>query len=81
MNTQTERITACTPCNHFHRCKVHWGSECRKQGGRRIPRMKSYPQEMFDEPISETVLETRQERRSRIREVLDTVRTRIVGWN
>jgi len=43
--------------------------------------MKSYPQEMFDEPISETVLETRQDKRQRIREVMDTVRTRVVGWN
>ena len=42
--------------------------------------MKSYPQEFHNE-VSETVLETRQERRSRIREVLDTVRTRIAGWN
>ena len=41
--------------------------------------MKSYPQEMFDE-VSETVLETRQERRNRIREVMDTVRTRVANW-
>lgn len=80
MNIQAERTSTCNSCNHFHRCKVHWGSECKRQGGKRIPRMKSYPQEFHNE-VSETVLETRQERRSRIREVLDTVRTRVVGWN
>jgi hypothetical protein len=80
MNTQTERITTCTPCNHFHRCKVHWGSECRKQGGKRIPRMKSYPQE-FHAELSEIQVEAKQEKRNRIREELDTVRTRVVGWN
>lgn len=81
MNIQAERTGYCkTNCKQIRRCMVCWGAECTWQGGKRIPRMKSYPQEFHNE-VPETVLETRQERRSRIREVLDTVRTRVVGWN
>jgi len=80
MNIQAERITTCTPCDHFHRCKVHWGAECRKQGGRRIPRMKSYPQKMFDEAVPEIQIENRQEKRSRLKEALNTVRTKVANW-
>jgi hypothetical protein len=79
MNKQAERTSTCTPCNHFRRCKVHWGNECKNMGGRRIPRMKSYPQE-FHAELNEIQIETRQEKRNRIREVLDAVRTRVVGW-
>jgi hypothetical protein len=33
------------------------------------------------EPAAEPVkIETRQEKRSRVREILDTVRTKVVGW-
>lgn len=31
----------CVSCNHFGFCKIYWGTECKRQGGGRIPRLKS----------------------------------------
>lgn len=40
----TESGTAyCTSCVHFGYCMVYWGVECKRQGGKRIPRMKPAP--------------------------------------
>jgi len=48
-------------------------------GGRKIPRMGYYPREFQKEPPEQA--ETRQEKKSWIKEVLDTVRTRVAGWS
>jgi len=32
---------ACLSCRHFKYCRVYWGVNCKRQGGTRIPRMKS----------------------------------------
>jgi len=31
----------CLSCIHAKFCLVHWGTECKRQGGKRIPRMRS----------------------------------------
>jgi len=33
----------CTSCVHFGYCMIYWGVECKRQGGKRIPRMKPSP--------------------------------------
>jgi len=25
-------------CSYYHRCKVHWGKRCTRQGGQKVPR-------------------------------------------
>lgn len=80
MNKQAERKNYCDDfCNHVYRCSVHWGAECKRQGGKRIPRMKSVPNEFLQEP-AEPRVETQQTKRNRIKEVLNTVRTKAAGW-
>jgi len=31
----------CSSCVHFGYCLVYWGVKCKRQGGNKIPRMKS----------------------------------------
>ena len=31
----------CLTCNHYGYCAIYWGAECKRQGGRKTPRMKS----------------------------------------
>ena len=79
MNLQEERTSYCEAhCRHIYNCKVHWGKDCTRMGGRRIPRMGYYPREFQKEPPEQA--ETQQEKKSWIKGVLDTVRTRVVGW-
>ena len=34
-------METCASCNHFEFCMIYWGIECKRQRGKRIPRMKS----------------------------------------
>lgn len=38
----------CTSCVHFGYCMVYWGVECKRQGGKRIPRMKPTPADILE---------------------------------
>jgi hypothetical protein len=31
----------CLDCNHLGYCQPYWGAACRRQGGTRLPRLKS----------------------------------------
>jgi len=35
------RMGKCLSCHDLRFCVVRWGPECRRQGGKKIPRMKS----------------------------------------
>jgi len=37
------RTENCASCVHFGYCMVYWGVDCKRQGGKRIPRMKPTP--------------------------------------
>ena len=41
MTNMELRRENCDSCNHSMFCMIYWGKECRRQGGNRIPRMKS----------------------------------------
>ena len=49
----------CTSCVHFGYCMVYWGVECKRQGGKRIPRMKPTPVNIL-EKTAETQIELMQ---------------------
>lgn len=34
-------IDNCKSCNHYGFCLTLWGTECKRQGGHRIPRLKT----------------------------------------
>lgn len=79
MNKQAERTNHCDKyCRQYRRCAVHWGMDCKRQGGRKIPRMKSYPHEFMAEV--ETPVATRREKRNRPKEALRNIGTKVVGW-
>ncbi|MEW6425002.1 MAG: hypothetical protein AB1523_09710 [Bacillota bacterium] len=40
---QIARRERCRPCRFFHRCKIHWGDECNRRGGKKIPRFRNLP--------------------------------------
>lgn len=41
---QIERcMEFCRSCIHFDFCSVYWGAECKRQGGKKIPRMTTKP--------------------------------------
>lgn len=79
MNTQAERKSHCKAagCAFVYNCKVFWGSECRNQGGTRIPRMKKMPIQFFDEPEMQ---EASGSKKAKIGQVFEKIRTRVVGW-
>lgn len=31
----------CLSCVHYGYCLIYWGAECKRQGGKKIPRVKS----------------------------------------
>ncbi|MFA7076838.1 MAG: hypothetical protein WC147_00275 [Syntrophomonas sp.] len=33
----------CLSCIHYGYCAIYWGADCKRQGGKKIPRMKSRP--------------------------------------
>lgn len=42
------RTENCTSCVHFGYCMVYWGVDCKRQGGKRIPRMKPTPADILE---------------------------------
>jgi hypothetical protein len=32
----------CMHCQYFGRCEVYWGIKCTRQGGKRVPRFRSF---------------------------------------
>ena len=41
MNKIESKAETCLSCGHYGYCLVYWGAECKRQGGNRIPRLKS----------------------------------------
>lgn len=79
MNKQAERTNHCDNyCNWFYRCNVHWGAECKRQGGKKIPRMKQFAYREYNRGRLEP--EVKKVKQSRIKEVLNAVKTKVVGW-
>jgi len=39
--TDFDKDNKCHVCPHFGFCQIYWGAECKRQGGNRIPRLKT----------------------------------------
>lgn len=39
--TDFKKDNNCQVCHHFGFCQMYWGIECKRQGGNRIPRLKT----------------------------------------
>ena len=81
VRTSTE---GCSPCVHFDFCLVNWGTKCKRQGGTKIPRMKSrYTEETIivdlrtlkkpDRPLNTFP-------RKKTVELVDPIRTKAFNW-
>jgi hypothetical protein len=80
MKSPTENgIKNCLSCSHFGYCIIYWGADCKRQGGKRIPRMKSMPFEERqnvdkqewkkpDKPWKPTI------------EIFESIRTKVANW-
>jgi hypothetical protein len=40
INVHSNTNAKCCRCNHYGFCQIYWGMECKRQGGKRIPRLK-----------------------------------------
>ncbi|MEA4925116.1 MAG: hypothetical protein VB084_07360 [Syntrophomonadaceae bacterium] len=68
----------CRTCMHFGYCKVYWGIHCKRQGGAKIPKLKTIYEEtrlMAAKPD-----ERPKPQRSKKTEILDPIRTKAVNW-
>ena len=73
---QTE---TCLSCNNFRFCLVHWGAECKRQGGKKIPRTKAMPvKEKKEEDKRES--KKHEKPRNKTIEMVEPIRTKVANW-
>ncbi|PKM76492.1 MAG: hypothetical protein CVU90_12560 [Firmicutes bacterium HGW-Firmicutes-15] len=73
--TQSElRLEKCLSCPDLGYCMVRWGPECKRQGGTKIPRMKTTTaetrQEADKQPVSKKTMIS----------MFEPIRTRVANW-
>lgn len=77
MNKQAERTAFCDKyCRDFDRCKIYWGADCRKYGGKKIPKMKAPLRENTVTEKSKVEPKPNKVKKS----IADSIRTRVAGW-
>jgi hypothetical protein len=76
--TQMElRMETCLSCADLGYCLVRWGPECKRQGGTKIPRMKSMAAEKIH--TTEKQVSPPKTRKTNI-EIFEPIRTRVANW-
>ena len=69
----------CMSCYHVKFCQVNWGSDCKRQGGKKIPRMKFIA--VKEKPtIPETVSKNKEKPEEKINKIFDPIKTKVVCW-
>lgn len=74
---------ACLSCNDVGFCMVKWGIECKRQGGRRIPRMKTVSVKAKEKVYNlEQKKEEpkKQKHRNKPMEMFEQIRTKMANW-
>jgi len=69
------RTKDCHSCKHFEYCVVDWGADCKRQGGKKIPRMK--PMMVHARKCTK---QPGREKPKRIVDVFEPIRTKVVYW-
>lgn len=72
----------CVSCHDYKFCSVFWGTDCKRNGGNKIPRMKSI--KLKNSPIVEKEKITRQDtkfenKKKRIN-LIEPIRTKSTMW-
>jgi hypothetical protein len=39
---ERRREAECMHCRYFGRCEQHWGMECNRQNGKKVPRFRTF---------------------------------------
>jgi len=75
--TQMEfRMKTCISCADLGYCLVRWGPECKRQGGTKIPRMKS----MAANKILNVKNQVKHTPNKPAIEIFEPIRTRAANW-
>ena len=78
--SQTEYyMEKCRLCTHFEFCRVYWGTKCKRQGGKEIPRMKTKPIEIIKK-VNKQEVKKPQNPRKQIIEMFEPIRTKLANW-
>jgi hypothetical protein len=76
--TQMElRMETCLSCADLGYCLVRWGPECKRQGGTKIPRMKSMADDKkrtVEKQVSKHI-----NKKTKI-DIFEPIRTRVANW-
>lgn len=68
----------CESCIHYGYCLIFWGSECKRQGGHRIPRLNTTPQEAIKKKMVEKNYDMK---RKQTFDLSEPIRTRRAAWD
>ncbi len=69
------RTEKCLCCRHFGFCLIPWGAECKRQGGRKTPRLKSLPFELWPK-----VKKKQEKTDSKVVTMYESIRTKKTNW-
>ncbi len=67
------RTEKCFCCRHFGYCLIPWGTKCKRQGGKKTPRLKS-------RSVVEKKKTDKSESRKQKVEIFEPIRTKAVSW-
>jgi hypothetical protein len=73
------QIETCRACHDAAYCTVHWGPACKRQGGNRIPRMKTTNVTGLDKIEKEQPNKVEKPRK-RKNVMVEPIRTRAANW-
>ena len=74
----------CPSCCHFGFCMVYWETDCKRQGGTKIPRMKSDPNQINirrdkksseEQKVAKTVPKPKKQNA-----MFEPIRTKVANW-
>jgi len=72
-------LANCDSCNHLGFCEIYWGAECKRQGGKKTPRLKSMH-------AKAKLMASNNEQKQPVKRVVEVakmsepIRTRVVNW-
>ncbi len=69
----------CLSCSHFAFCLIYWGANCKRQGGKKIPRLKSMPVQGREKMAKQEWTKPKKSWNHTI-EMFESIRTKVANW-
>lgn len=78
MMKQESNVLVCDNCKDRNYCMMQWGLDCKRQGGKKIPRMKY----MLENKLKNEVNSKRpiRFRNAKSRTISDGIKTKLFSW-